>query len=298
MFDDLTSAVPTPFSKDLGCDIDSLKRFLVWQLSEGVNNFVLFGSTGEGPCVSMSEREVLIKAFNDVIPSSSNLMLGISSSNTKDSISMAKQANDLGADALMICAPYYNKPSQGGIYQHMKAVHDATDIPICIYDTPSRSGVVLSIDLMKSLSKLPRVFGVKLSTGDISKVLRLKSEAPKLQLIMGDDVDVVAGYANGASGIISVLSNVFPRALLSLIDLCKQQKYTEASAKAASLLPLIDALFCDTNPIPVKYYLYKMGLFSQHGVRLPLISSLDESQKSRIKETIHRYDLTKNKHAA
>ena len=286
-FKGVVTALVTPFKHDLSIDISSLQELLLWQISSGIDGMLICGSTGEGGSLSLDERRSIIEATMIICKNRIPIMVGVAGSDIVHVISCVQQASELGADAVLISAPLYAKPTQDGIYQYYKAIHDKTDIPIYLYNVPSRVGVDIADDIIARLSNLPRVIGLKCATGDLTRPITLATHKlckEKFDLLSGEDMTSVAFASHGGVGTISVTSNIAPKQCKEIDVLLQDNKYSEALEKQKALLPLHQAMFYETNPIPVKYALSTINKI--HDVyRLPLLR-LEERKRQLIDEIL------------
>lgn len=280
MFHGAITALVTPFNKDGSLDIKSFQNLVEWQISEGIHGLLAYGSTGEAPTLSNDEKAQIIKSCTTITKGKVPVMAGTSSNCTKTTIELTKAAKDLGADAVLIVAPYYNKPTQEGIYQHFKAVNDAVNIPIYIYNNPSRSIIDISDDVVARLSKLQNIKGIKDSSGTSERVISLGNLLDRDDFIQltGDDPMAISFNANGGTGCISVAANIFPRECAKMQNLMSDGNYKDALKIQKKLMPLYKAIFCETNPTPTKYALSLMKKMNDN-VRLPLVGLQDKSKE-------------------
>jgi 4-hydroxy-tetrahydrodipicolinate synthase len=217
-------------------------------------------------------------------------MAGTGSNSTEEAIMMTGHALKAGADCALVVAPYYNKPTQEGIYRHYKAIHDAVKIPIVIYNIPGRSTINITDDTLARLSELPRIVGVKDATGDLARPYTLRAKAKKsLQLFSGEDMTSVAFNASGGQGCISVTSNIMPRLCADVQEACFEGDYKRALALQDTMIDLHNVMFCETSPGPVKFAASLMGL-CKADVRLPLVEPSEESKK-HIKQVLKNLHL-------
>ncbi len=270
MFRGSIVALVTPFRNGV-IDERAFQDLIEWHLQEGTDGFVPVGTTGESPTLSHPEHERVIELCVEAVARRAPVIAGTGSNSTEEAISLTRHAKRVGADAALIVTPYYNKPTQEGLYQHFKAIHDAVDLPIIIYNIPGRCVVDMSLETMARLARLPNIVGVKDATNDIVRPL-LTAEAcgPDFCQLSGEDANVVAFLAHGGHGCISVTANVAPRLCASLHDAWAAGRHDEALAIHRKLLPLHRALFCETNPGPVKYALSRLGRIAPE-IRLPLV---------------------------
>jgi 4-hydroxy-tetrahydrodipicolinate synthase len=264
------TALVTPFR---GGEFDeaAFRAFVDWQITNGTHGLVPVGTTGEGPTLSHEEHrrvvEICITEAKGRVP----VIAGAGSNNTKEAISLAVHAEKAGADGLLIVVPYYNKPSQEGMYQHFKAINDVVGIPIIIYNIPPRTVVDMSIDTMKRLFELPNIAGVKDATGNLARIpLQRQALGPDFIQLSGDDMTALSVMAHGGDGCISVTSNVAPRACADAQEACQRGDFAEALKIHDRLTPLHAALFADPNPSGPKFALSLLGKMTAE-VRLPLL---------------------------
>jgi 4-hydroxy-tetrahydrodipicolinate synthase len=267
-----TSALPTPFK---GCFIDeeAFAAFSEWQIGEGISALVVNGTTGEAPTLTAEEQRQLIRLAVDVADGRVPVIAGAGSNATAHAIELARQAEFAGADGLLIVTPYYNRPSQEGLFRHFEALHRATRLPILLYDVPSRTGCTLAIETIVRLADLPRMAGLKDATGDLGRPARLRRLlGDRFRLFSGDDATALDFLAAGGNGCISVVSNVAPRLCVRLHAAWARGDRAEARAVASTLAPLAQALFAESNPVPLKHALSTMQRMSAD-VRLPLYAA-------------------------
>ena len=263
------SAVPTPFRGD-GIDETAFADFCDWQIGQGIAALVVAGTTGESPTLSQTELARLIRVAVETAAGRVPVIAGAGSNATAHAIDLAREAENQGADGLLVVTPYYNRPSQEGLYRHFCAVHHATGLPILLYDVPSRTGCSLAVDTILRLSALPRMAGLKDATGDLNRVAPLRRLlGDDFRLLAGDDATALDFLAQGGNGCISVLSNVVPAPCVQLHAAFAGGDRNAARVMAARLAPLTAALFHESNPVPVKHALHLTGRMGPT-VRLPL----------------------------
>ncbi|MDH4982949.1 4-hydroxy-tetrahydrodipicolinate synthase [Hyphomicrobium sp. D-2] len=279
MFKGSFTALITPF-KNGQVDEAALARFVDWQISEGTHGLVPVGTTGESPTLSHDEHkrvvEVTIAAAKKRVP----VMAGAGSNATSEAVDFAKHAQQAGADAVLVVTPYYNKPTQEGLYQHFKAINDAIDIPIFIYNIPGRSVVDMSIETMARCYELKNVVGLKDATANLARPAQQRVALGRdfIQL-SGEDATALGFIAHGGVGCISVASNVAPRLCSELQNACLAGDFKKALEIQDRLMPLFDAMFCEANPGPVKYAAYRLGL-CEPDTRLPLVPISEASKRT------------------
>jgi 4-hydroxy-tetrahydrodipicolinate synthase len=279
MFKGSFVALITPFNNGK-VDEDKFKSFVDWQIKEGTDGLVPCGTTGESPTLSHEEHMHVTEMCIEVAAGRVPVMAGAGSNNTDEAISLAVHAKKAGADAALVVTPYYNKPTQAGLYAHFKAIHDAADLPIFIYNIPGRSIVDMSIETMAKLAKLPNIVGVKDATADLTRPMltRLAIKGDFCQL-SGEDGTAVPYLAGGGDGCISVTGNIAPR-------LCSEMQHAWQSGQIKTcmelqdrLMPLHSAMFCESSPGPVKYAAKLLDLCSAE-TRLPLTEISDASKEA------------------
>lgn len=287
LFHGAISALVTPF-QDGKVDYQSLTNLIEWQISSSIDGIVVCGSTGEGITLEESERESIIKHSVSVVNKRIPVMVGTGSSSTKRTIDYTQQASDLGADAALIVTPYYNKPTQEGLFMHFKAVNDETNIPIYLYTNPGRAIVSITLPTFDRLMDLKNIVGVKESTSNAEFALSIKNlSAQKKQsfdILCGDDSEALEYNKNGSLGCISVASNLIPDVVSKIQKLSLGGSHDEAKALYKKYEPIFSCLFVETNPTPLKYALSLIGKCSAE-MRLPLVEPSEES-KSAIKQSM------------
>ncbi len=289
MFQGVYTALITPF-KNGKIDERAFQSFVEWQIKEGVHGLVPCGTTGESPTLSHAEHqrviELCVEAANGKVP----VMAGTGSNSTDEAIAMTKFAKKAGADGVLSVAPYYNKPTQEGIYLHFKAIHDAVKIPIILYNVPARSVVNISDDTLARLSQLPNIVGVKDATGDLARPYTLRAKLKrKWDLLSGEDMTAVAFNASGGVGCISVTSNIVPKACAEVQNACLKGDFKKALALSDRLTELHNVMFCETNPTPVKFAASLIGKCNAE-VRLPL-APLSENGKKQMRQALKNLRL-------
>lgn len=275
-FSGVFSALPTPFN-DGEIDFTSLIKLVQHQLHNDINGVVAMGTTAESPVLTMNQRETIFKVVDDSVSSKVPIVVGTGSNSTEDTIKKSKLARQWGADALLCVVPYYNKPPQRGLLNHFTQVSRAVDdIPIILYNVPSRTITSLSLETIVGLSKLGNVIGIKEASGDMkfdSKIIN--STSKDFLTLSGDDGSFFKFLEASGDGIISVVSNVIPKEFSSIFRLYKKGAKKEAKALFNKVKPLIDALNFDSNPIPIKAALNICSLFKSRELKGPLASALD-----------------------
>ncbi|MCE2950914.1 MAG: 4-hydroxy-tetrahydrodipicolinate synthase [Alphaproteobacteria bacterium] len=270
MFKKSIVALITPFLKDQ-IDEGAVEALVAWHLAQGTSALVVGGCTGEGPSLSHEEHRVLIRRARASTGGRLPLIAAASTFTTKDAVFLARQAEKEGADALMVLTPPCLKPNQEGLFLHMKAVHDAAALPLMIYHNPGRTGGALHDDTLARLADLPRIAALKDSTDTLSWPLSLRLRfGDRFALLSGEDPTFVAFLAQGGDGTVSVTANVAPKLYAALHDAWYAQDLAKVARIRDRLFPLTKALFCTTNPIPVKYAVSLLG-HCRDEMRLPLV---------------------------
>jgi 4-hydroxy-tetrahydrodipicolinate synthase len=263
-------ALLTPFRQG-AVDEVAFQKFVAWQIEEGTDGLVPCGTTGESPTLSHEEHKRVVELTVEVAKGKAVVMAGAGSNSTTEAIELTQHAQRAGADAVLVVCPYYNRPPQEGLFQHYKAIHDASDLPIFIYNIPGRSGVDMSIDTMKRLAELPRIAGVKDATADLARPLRTKlAIGPEFCQLSGEDITVVPFLAQGGHGCISVTANVAPRLCADLHAAWRARDFAKVADLNDRLAPLSDAMFIESSPGPVKYAASLLGK-CQAEIRSPLV---------------------------
>ena len=295
MISGLYTALVTPFLEDGAIDINAFRLLLQRQLDGGVDGIALFGTTGEGPTIEDIERERLLMEAVHLIGSDVKIMVGCSSNSTKKAIEHAKRAESHGAHSLLISTPYYNRPTQEGIFAHFKAIADAVDTPICIYNIPSRCAQNIETETIERLTACKNIVCVKESSGNLVQVQDVieatKRKRDDFTLVSGDDILTLPVLSLGGCGVISVLSNLIPDTIKSILTYWQAGNFSSAQAAHYVIKSLIQSAFIETNPAPIKYMLSKVGPMTET-LRLPLVP-LKQIHKQKIDEIMKSYHETK-----
>ena len=278
MFRGSITALVTPFKNGL-LDEEALRRLVEWQITEGTHGLVPTGTTGESPTLNFDEHkrviEVVIEAARGRVP----VIAGTGSNATDEAIELSQHAEKVGANGLLIVNPYYNKPSQDGLFQHFKAIDEKVGIPIVIYNIPGRTNVDMSVETMARIFELKNVTSVKDATANLARVSQQRAAmGPEFNQLSGEDATALAFMAHGGHGCISVASNVAPRLCAEFQNACMKGDFAAALKLQDRLMPLFDALFVETNPGPVKYAASRLGLCSAE-MRLPMVPVTDAGKK-------------------
>lgn len=276
------TAIVTPFSEH-GVDYERLKKNLEFQYENGTSAVVVCGTTGENATHTPNEHDELVRVTMRTVNGRMKVIAGIGSNNTENALRAAENAKYSGADAVLMVTPYYNKTTQKGLVEHFSYVADRVDIPMILYNVPSRTGIGITADTCKVLSQHPNINGIKEASGDIALAAKIRSLCgDDLYIWSGNDDCTIPLMSLGALGVISVASNIVPGAVAKLCALCLEGSYAEATELYAKYASLFSALFIETNPIPVKAAMKMMGMDS--GIlRLPLTEIGQESFETLLK---------------
>ncbi len=264
-------AIVTPMHADGSLDLPGLRKLIDWHIAEGTDGIVIVGTTGESPTVSVEEHCELIKVAVDHAAGRIPIIAGTGGNSTAEAIELTRYAKSVGADASLQVVPYYNRPTQEGMFQHFKKIAESVDLPVILYNVPGRTVADMSNDTIVRLAQVPGIIGVKEATGNIGRGTDLLRLAPKsFAVYSGDDPTAMALMFCGAKGNISVTANVAPRAMHALCAAAMSGNVAEAIKINNRLLPLHIHLFVEPNPVPVKWAMTEMGLMPP-GIRLPLV---------------------------
>jgi len=284
-------ALVTPFRNNR-IDEKGLKRLIDFQIKNGTDGIVPCGTTGESATLSYDEHQRVIELTIEAVDGRIPVIAGTGSNSTKEAIELTKHAEKAGADAALLITPYYNKPTQEGLFQHFKAVSESVSIPLILYNVPGRTGVNLLPETVARLSELKNIAGIKEATGDLRQVSQvIKLCGDNFVVLSGDDFVTLPMLAVGAKGVISVTSNIIPGDVAKMIDAFFQGHYKEAENIHYKMWDINVAMFLETNPIPVKTALALMGLISLE-MRLPL-TPMSETNLKKLKKTLNEYGLIK-----
>lgn len=277
MFKGSIPALVTPFSNGQ-VDVPALKALVDWQIEEGSSAIVAVGTTAESPTLSHAEHEECIGLIVEQTAGRVPVIAGAGSNNTDESISLMRFAKTVGAAAALVVTPYYNKPNQRGLHAHYKALHDAVELPILIYNIPGRSIIDMTPETMGELAKLSRIIGVKDATGDVARVSDTRATCgSEFVQLCGNDECALGFFAHGGVGCISVTANIAPRLCAEFQQALASGDWAEALRLQDLLLPLHRACFVEPNPCPAKYALSLLGKCSDE-VRLPLVTTANDTQ--------------------
>lgn len=270
-FGQVLTAMVTPFDQNGDVDFNATRTLVNYLVENGTDGLVVVGTTGESPTLSTEEKVELFKFVVDVVGGRIPVIAGTGSNNTRASISLTKQAEATGVDGIMLVAPYYNKPSQEGMYQHFKAIAESTSLPVMLYNIPGRSVVNMSVETIVRLSQIPNIVAIKEANGNLDAMAEVISQTPSdFTLYSGDDGLTLPVLGIGGAGIVSVASHIIGNEMQEMINLFKNGNIQEATASHHKLLPIMKALFAAPSPSPVKAALNLKGI-NVGGVRLPMV---------------------------
>ncbi len=284
------TALVTPF-RNGGIDEDAYRALIEWQIEQGIDGLVPCGTTGESAVMSHAEHEEVIRICVDQAKGRVPVLAGAGSNYTKEAISLTKFAKNVGADGALHITPYYNKPTQEGLYQHFKAIAEAVDIPLVMYNVPGRTGLnMLPATVARIARDIPGVVGIKEATANLAQFSEIiENCSPDFCILSGDDFTILPSFAVGGCGVISVLSNVMPKETAALCKASRKGDLPEAQRLHYLMMPLCRALFVETNPIPVKTALAMMGKMECE-FRLPLVN-MQPANSDILKKTLEDLNL-------
>jgi 4-hydroxy-tetrahydrodipicolinate synthase len=284
----LLTAMVTPFTPDGAVDYAQARRLASALVASGSDGVVICGTTGEAPTLRQDEKLRLFAEIKDELRDRAPVIAGSGDNCTADSVELSREAARTGVDALLLTAPYYNKPTNEGMYRHFAAIAEAVDLPCIPYNIPSRTGVNMTAETQVRLSRIANVAGVKEASGDMPQIARILEDAsPGFKIWAGNDEDTLGVLTLGGWGVISVASHLVGVQIAKMIDAAVAGNFGDAARIHRRLLPLIDALFCLTNPIPVKHALNHIG-FDVGGYRLPLCEP-DEQSARLVEDVVDRH---------
>ena len=279
IFEGVATALVTPLNKD-GVDYPALKKLIEWQIEEGINALVICGTTGEGSTLTDGEHRAVLKFAVEVAAGRVTMIAGTGSNETDYAIDLSKYACEIGYDALLLVTPYYNKTTQRGLVAMYTAIADEVTKPIILYNVPSRTGVNIEPATYAQLAKHPRICAIKEASGNISKIVETAAlVGDQVDIYSGNDDQIVPVMACGGKGVISVLSNVAPKATMEICNRFFAGDVAGAMELQKQYLPLTNALFCEVNPIPVKAAMAAMG-FCENYLRLPLVTMEEDHRQT------------------
>ena len=269
IFTGMATAIVTPMTAD-AIDYEALDRFLDFQIENGINAFVVMGTTGENVTIEFEEQKKIIEFTVKKVAGRVPVIAGTGTNNPEHVLANTRNACEVGGDAVLVVTPYYNKATQNGLIKHFTAVADASSVPVILYNVPGRTGCGLTPKTVAALAEHPNIVAIKEATGNMAQMVEIMHLCgDKIDVYSGEDALTVPMMAMGSAGTISVLSNVAPREAVAMTDACKRGDYATAAKMQCDLLPLINALFSEVNPIPAKAGVSAMG-FGEENLRMPL----------------------------
>ena len=276
-------ALITPFKED-AIDKDSLKKIIKWHISQGTKGVIPCGTTGESPTLSHNEHREVVEIVTEVANKKIQVMAGTGSNSTKEAIALTNHAREAGADSALVVVPYYNKPSQQGLIEHYLRIADAVPLPIFIYNIPGRSVIDMENETIEKLAEHENIIGIKDASNDLSRPTYLNKyiKHKKFFQLSGEDATQMAFLAQGGDGVISVAANIVPKQISDMHNYWFSNKVSEAMVIDQSLVELYKALFIESNPCPVKYAAYKLGMCN-YELRLPLTKITEINEQKMIK---------------
>lgn len=283
-------ALVTPMHPDGRIDFDGLKKLIDWHIEQGTNTIGVVGTTGESPTVSMEENCEVIRVAVEHAAGRVPILAGTGANNTAEAIQLARFAKQVGADAHLSVVPYYNKPSQEGIYQHYKAITEAVDLPLMLYNVPGRTVIDMHPDTMLRCAELSGVFGIKEASGNIERAAYLIKHAPAgYAIYSGDDGTAMPLMLMGGAGVVSVTANIAPKLMAQMCAAALKSDVATATALHFALLEVHPTLFCEPSPAPTKWALHRLGR-CQNAVRLPLLP-LTEAGQAKVEAALREAQL-------
>lgn len=283
-------AIVTPFTES-GVDLEKLKELIEWHIKSSTDAIVICGTSGEASTMTTEERKETIKFTVDVVNKRIPVIAGTGSNNTSESIKMSKWAESIGVDGLLIITPYYNKTTQKGLIEHFKAINDSVNIPIVLYNVPGRTGMNLNPETLLALSDLKNIRAIKEASGNISQIARMKALCKdRFDIYSGNDDQIVPILSLGGKGVISVIANILPTEIHEMVIAYINGDHSKALELQLNTLALCNALFIETNPIPIKTALNLLG-YKVGSLRLPLCS-MNEKNLQILKDEIKAYGLS------
>ena len=289
IFEGCGTAIVTPFTQD-GVNFEEFKRLIEFQIENEVDAIIVCGTTGEASTMTTDEKKETIKFAIETIAKRTKVIVGTGSNNTKVAIEMSKFAEEAGADGILVVTPYYNKTTQAGLIAHYTEIAKSVKLPIIMYSVPGRTGVNISPEICKELSKIENIVAIKEASGNISQVAKISSLCGEdLAIYSGNDDQIIPILSLGGKGVISVLSNIMPKYTHDMIQKYFEGKTNEATKMQLDVIDLIDALFMEVNPIPAKYALNLMGF--DFGIpRLPLVE-MSTKNKQLMESVMKKHKL-------
>ena len=290
IFKGMATAIVTPMKADKSVDYEALGRFIEFQIENGINAIVAVGTTGESATLEPWEQKEVIRFTVERVAGRVPVIAGAGTNNTLHVLAYTKNACEVGADAILVVTPYYNKATQNGLIAHYTAVADTSTVPVIVYNVPGRTGCNLLPQTVAKLAEHPNIVGIKEAAGNMSQVVELAALCgDKIDIYSGEDALNVPIMAMGGKGAISVLSNVVPAKAVAMTDAALAGDYEKAAALQCEMLPLIKALFSEVNPIPAKAAVAAMG-FGEENVRMPL-SPMEDATRAKLYEEMRKQGI-------
>ncbi len=290
MFTGSMVAIITPFDKDGRFDEEAFRQLIEFQIENGTDVIVPCGTTGESATLDHAEHKRVIKSCIEQVDKRVPVLAGTGSNATTEAIELSQNAKTMGADGVLLISPYYNKPSQEGVYRHFKAIADNVAIPQVLYNVPGRTGMNMAAATTIRLADHPNVVGIKEASGDLTQISQIIAAAgDRIHVVSGDDFLTLPMMACGARGVISVTANILPREIKAMVTAINENRYDDARKMHLHLLELHQAMFIETNPVPIKTAASLMGLCGDH-LRMPLAELLPDNL-ARLKTIMTRYGL-------
>ncbi len=283
------TALITPFKKDGSIDEEALRRLVDFQEENGVDMLIACGSTGEPATMTDEEHTKVMEIVIDQAKRA-KVICGAGSNCTREAVALSKAADDLGAEGILSISPYYNKPTQEGLFRHYEAIASAIDIPVIVYNVPGRTGVNIAAETVVRLSSVPGIIAVKEASGDLSLASRIIKETPDDFIILSGNDDMTVDIMEcGGDGVISVASNCCPRQVSEMVKAAQAGDFVKAHEMSVALTDLFDGLFVESNPIPIKYAMSKMG-FGANSLRLPL-TPISTAAAAKLDPILEKYGI-------
>ena len=289
IFKGMGTAIVTPMN-EAGIDYEALGRFIDFQIEQGINAIVVMGTTGENATIEPEDQKEVIRFTVERVNHRVPVIAGTGTNNTDHVLHNTKAACEVGADAVLVVTPYYNKATQNGLIKHFTMVADASEVPVILYNVPGRTGCALQPKTIAALAEHPNIVGLKEATGNMAQMVEImRLCGDKIDVYSGEDGIVVPMMSMGAAGCISVLSNVLPAKAVEMTDACLAGDYAKAAAMQCEMTPLINALFSEVNPIPAKAAVAAMG-FGENYVRLPL-TPMEDANKAVLLDEMRKLGM-------
>ena len=285
VFSGCMTALVTPFTKS-GIDIKALEELVDFQIQSGIDGLVPCGSTGEAATLTIDERRQVVKTTIKAAKGQVPVIVGTGTNNTATTIELSKMAEDQGADAVLVVAPFYNKPTQEGLFRHFEAVANSVKIPVVLYDVPGRTGISLNPQTVIRLSEIDNIIALKDASGNVENAIEILRQCPDFIILSGDDCLYIPFLSIGAKGLISVTSNIMPAKMANIYTDWTSEEYAEAKRLFYEMWPVFKSMFYETNPIPVKGALGLMNKIDPTP-RLPLLPITDKNKK-RLKAVLEQ----------